>query len=792
MLIKLSKFCFFFLFIFTPLAFGTTEPWSYAIMEITAGLAAVFFFLHILKNNESVYQVPGLIPLLLFLLFILLQIVPLPPMVIKWLSPHAFDIHQTIWSLTDTEYGMTLSINPKATVLQFFRYSTYVLYYILTVQLLKDKSMLQTTVLIIAFFGGLLAFSSILQFYLTEDMALWFRHSPSNSIVVGPYANHNHYAGLMEMMFPVVLGLFLFYRPRIGNTSLIKGIAEMFAQEKANIHILIGASALLIVVSIFVSLSRGAMISTCLALFLFTFLLLKRRINKSNTMLLIAVIMIAALTIGWFGWDQIFDRFASLKKAQGVIYESRLDFWKDTSSIIRSYPITGSGIGTFPHIYPSHRTIISGFFLTHAHNDYLELLAESGLVGFGLITCFFLSFIFKTCRVFAKRRDAFSIYLYMGSITAILSILIHSFTDFNLQIGANGLWFFFILGIAVSAANTGLKKQSLKTRLTPIAFKGSKAIGLCISVGLAVFIILGNASHLIGLFYYNNIRNFTISSRTPETILEKIEKVAGYAHRFDPLEAAYPFTKANTRWFLRDKTQAAANFTTALQLDPLDSRHLARYASFLARNGEEDKAGMAYEKSMIYDRSNPEYTFQYAAWQIVTEQDEKGILYMRKVLDMDETYIDRVLTAMIIGGIDAWQVEKAIPEKPGPSIAFANFLYDTGNSAEAEERYLSTLDMIEKMPYDKTHDIKRFEKDLRDYFLKIHRFFKSKKDLQHAMHVLERAEKRLPQDPWIKLKLGDLYYQMGILYKAAEKYDQVLLWLPDNKRARQQLQKINP
>ena len=139
---------------------------------------------------------------------------------------------------------MTLSVNHKAGLSEFFRYGTYVLFYLLTVQSLKEKDTLQAMTLVIAVFGGLLAFSSILQFYLTKDMALWFRYSPDNSIIVGPYVNHNHYAGLMEMIFPIVLALFFFYRPRIGKTSFFRGIAEILSQEKANIHILIGSSAL--------------------------------------------------------------------------------------------------------------------------------------------------------------------------------------------------------------------------------------------------------------------------------------------------------------------------------------------------------------------------------------------------------------------------------------------------------------------------------------------------------------------------------------------------------------------
>ncbi len=580
MVLKLSRGLFFFLFIFTPLAFGTTEPWSYAIMEICTGLALLCFFISILKDDNKFYQVPGLVPLVLFLVYILFQLLPLPPWLVQWLSPAAFEIHKTTQLLTHSDAWISLSLNHKATLSEFFRYGSYAMFYVLTVQLLRRKEMLQATVIVIAIFGGVLAFSSILQFYLTKDMALWFRHSPINSIVVGPYANHNHYAGLMEMIFPVVLGLFLFYRPRIGSTSLIKGIAEIFSQEKANIHILIGTSALLIIISIFVSLSRGAMISTCLALLVFTVLLLKRKISKGSTTLLITVIILSALSIGWFGWDKIFERFASLKNAQGVIYEHRLDFWEDTKEIIRHYKLTGSGMGTFPHVYPLHRSFSSERFLSHAHNDYLELLAEGGMIGFLIAAAFLATLFRKTYIVFTRRRDAFSVYLYIGCVTAITSILLHSFTDFNMHIGANGLWFFFVAGIGVSAANTGMRKQSRETRLVPVTSAPKKSLSFVVVLIVAVSSIAFNISNLLGIFYYSNIKDFAMDAKTPSDIIQKIEKVAGLASRFDPFTAEYSFITANTAWFLNDIERSRSHFNRSVNLAPLNSRILNQFGDF--------------------------------------------------------------------------------------------------------------------------------------------------------------------------------------------------------------------
>ncbi|MCP4020825.1 MAG: O-antigen ligase family protein, partial [Desulfobacteraceae bacterium] len=516
----ISKFIFIFLIIFTPLAFGTVEPWSYAIMEILTAFALLLFFLSVIRKDDELYKVPGIIPLILLLSYVLFQLIPLPPEVVKFLSPTAYDIQLNTNIFTNVQ-TMTLSLNSKATLSEFFRYSTYVMFYVLTVQHLKDKVLLRNTALIITLFGGLLAFSSILQFYLTDHMALWFRHSPNNSIIVGPYINHNHYAGLMEMIFPIVLALFFFYRPRIKNTSLFKGVAEILSHEKANIHILIGTAALLIITSIFVSLSRSAMICTFFSLILFTFLLIRRNVSKGNTIMIVGVIMMTALCIGWFGWDQIFERFAKLKNAQGIIHETRFDFWQDSKKMLDDYKIAGSGFGTFIHTYPSYRTLKAPHTLTHAHNDYMELISEGGIIAFTLLALFFIVFIYRTYTQFSKRKQAIAIYLYMGSITSILAMLLHSFTDFNTHIGANGLWFFFVMGFAVSAVFTNFRKFNFLTRLPEVTSKLKKWTAFFIVLILFLATVGYNLSHLIGLFYFSNIKEVTLNADTPSKALKK-------------------------------------------------------------------------------------------------------------------------------------------------------------------------------------------------------------------------------------------------------------------------------
>lgn len=772
-------YLFVFLIIFTPLAFGTVEGWSLAIMEIFSVSSLALFMVQGLKKREKLFFVPGILPLILFLLYILFQIIPLPFSIVKMISPAAAAIHQHALDISENSW-ITISVHPKVTVSEFFRFTSYVFFYVLTVQLLKNRFYLKTTVIIITIFGALLSFSSILQFYLTDDMAMWFRHVPKNSMIVGPYICHNHYAGLMEMIFPIVLAFFFFHRPRLHNSSIFKSIIEILGQEKANIHILIGGAALLIITSIFVSLSRGGIISLSLSLIFFIWLIFKRKISQGNTFLIMGIMLLTAMSVGWFGWDQIFERFARLKDAQGVIYNSRFDFWKDSIPILINFPLTGSGLGTFFDIFPTFQMLHGYLDLAHAHNDYIELAAEGGAIAFFLAAAFMVTLFIKTYKVFLTRRDAYSVYLYMGSITAILAILIHSFVDFNLHIGANGLWFFFMAGLAVSAANTGVRSNSIATRLPYIKSEMIKRI----SVGLVLFILpmtfLYHFSNLVGRYYFSHITNLKITSKSSVSDLKAIENIADHAIGFDPMRAEYFFAKANASLYLKKDFEARQNFEKSVRLNPANSHYLKRYAQYMAGKGNFLQAEKLFADSIRSDISNAELHLEFGVWLLSQKRKDEGLAYVKKAVVLKGELIDRALTAMAILRLSDQDMEKIVPESPGPYITWAGFLYSMGKRELAEKKYIQSLKYIETQ-----------KKINKWHYYQVKDFFKKRGKNKEALAVMQKAAAVLPLDAGIRVSIGDIYRDMKIDYRAVQEYENALFIDPQNREARHRLKQMN-
>lgn len=193
---------------------------------------------------------------------------------------------------------------------------------------------------------------------------------------------------------------------------------------------------------------------------------------------------LALLAVSWFGWQPIFDEFGSHIDVNGTIREGRTTLWADTLVIFKDYPLFGAGFGTFNDVYPAYKTIESNLIFEHAHNDYLEMLTDGGIIGFLLAVWFCYAVLSHCAGKIRKRRDRFAVLLGISSITSISALLIHSIVDFNLHNGAVGLYFFLACAIGVAAVNTRYGAYG-ESSLLPGASSGSRFV-----TGFSAFLFL--------------------------------------------------------------------------------------------------------------------------------------------------------------------------------------------------------------------------------------------------------------------------------------------------------------
>jgi hypothetical protein len=292
-----------------------------------------------LRHREPLVSVPGLLPLLLLAAWGLLQLIPLPAGLVALISPMTHAYCQETLGIVQPLAWMPLSLSSRATLTGLFRLSAYIAFYVLSVQLLADKGYLKRTVVVVVVFIALLSFIAIVGRVNSNGLVLWVYDAKTTGSY-GPYINRNHMAGLLVMMLPVIAALFLLHRPPIRYQSLRESLMEFFNVPRLSIYALSGRGAGVTLIAVFLSLSRGGMISASLSIGLLYGLLYKINARRSGMMALIIGGVLVFMLVGWYGWTPIVQRFDRIVDEQGNIREQRPVIWRDSLVMAADFPVT--------------------------------------------------------------------------------------------------------------------------------------------------------------------------------------------------------------------------------------------------------------------------------------------------------------------------------------------------------------------------------------------------------------------------------------------------------------------
>jgi O-antigen ligase len=123
-------------------------------------------------------------------------------------------------------------------------------------------------------------------------------------------------------------------------------------------------------------------------------------------------------------------------------------------------PILGWGFGTFAEVYPEFRSFYTNFFVDKAHNDYLQLLVEMGVLGFATMLWFLVTLYYRAIKKLKNWTVDTNGALSLAAMLGITGILVHSFLDFNLQIPANAALFYVLCTLAAMEPRFGLTRRT--------------------------------------------------------------------------------------------------------------------------------------------------------------------------------------------------------------------------------------------------------------------------------------------------------------------------------------------
>ena len=411
--------------IFTTLAHGAVEPWSLALFELmVVGLLLLWGIKATLDRRLEITIPATALPIAALLLLGMTQSV-------------AFNAAGQRASLS-----MDVEATRRAVTVIFFLGVSFVV--AANFFITRERLFLLANLLTV--FGAVVAAFALIQYFTWQGRFYWLRATGHS--VFGPFVNHNHFAGYMAMVMPVPLGLIV--RVIHGQARLVYGFAAA----------LMGTATI-------VSGSRSGVVSLTAAVVLMA--VLNKRLRRhpmvddpaeSERFFLwkfgpIAVVTLAMIAgVLWIGATPVIERFGDAVDQvarSGSPDVSRATIWQETVEMVRDHPILGAGLGTYYTIYPRYARTEKLFGLDYAHNDYLQIVAEAGMVG-GAIAVWFIIVIFSAMSRAIQFRDSLSAGLALAAGAGIFAVAVQSLSDTDLQIPSNALLFLVLTAVVSRVA----------------------------------------------------------------------------------------------------------------------------------------------------------------------------------------------------------------------------------------------------------------------------------------------------------------------------------------------------
>lgn len=436
----------------STLLFGAVEEWAIAIVGIVTAVAFIAFVRKWDRFPLSPTLPPGadrdpdadsyvnpdpkrlLILTAALFAYGLFQLVPLPTVLLKAIHPALKTLlalptlpapdAASAQPIASLPMFHSISVYPFATELELAHVAIYLMVFLMAAFGFHDKEDVRILIRMLVFFGFILAIFAIVQRATWNEKIYWFSAiSNPRAQPFGPFVNKNHYAGWINMIFPF---------------ALAAGFTAATLDRKIR-YLLYG---LAMAVTVFFSLSRGGVMAFFAGVFVFCLFVLSAKTSRRRFIPILLFVAVLIAFLAYLGVSPLLERFSQLD----IPHHERVTVWKATLGAFLDFPVFGSGIGTYGHAFKLYHPA-TWYFYDMAHNDYVQLLMEAGVVGTALVT----AFIILVLKIFVSSEwTERETYLKGAFFASFTTIAFHSIMDFNLHIPSNAILLALLAGLSVS------------------------------------------------------------------------------------------------------------------------------------------------------------------------------------------------------------------------------------------------------------------------------------------------------------------------------------------------------
>ncbi len=426
---------------FMPLVFGVVHAWSEEVVLalVTAMVGCLGVKMLRIPRVRLVWSW-SYIPIVLFVLVPVLQLASLPASVVELISSHTVEVrNELLGDLPDSHpmTAMSLSLYRHGTRHDLRLLLAISAVFFVVFNTCRSRTQIKRLLAAIAVIGGGVALLALAQqSVLGNGKIYWFVPTYAGAFS-GPFINHSHFSQFMNLSLGAALGLlFVMLQESFdrGSPTGQRVVEYIFSPEAKGFWLLLGV-VIVGATTVFVSMSRGGMISMLIATAVMALAVVfgrKEHIRRGWIIAVVALVVFACLL--YMGFDVVYDRLSTVRDLGE--YDDRGQIVKDVALAWTQFPLLGTGLGTHQVVYPMFDRTNSPALASHAENEYAQAAEETGGVGFlllALLAVFAVGAYFK--NIIRQSQPIHSAAYGLGF--GLTAILLHSFSDFGQHLPAN-------------------------------------------------------------------------------------------------------------------------------------------------------------------------------------------------------------------------------------------------------------------------------------------------------------------------------------------------------------------
>ena len=427
-----------------PIIFAAVQPWVWSLYSLMMIAGAILSLWTMLGQKDHYRSHAITISVAAFFFWTLFLCIPFPHTALSFISPTRAEILSHAWVLTgSTPDWESLSYLRRSALSWWVFLLSLGLFFLVVRNLCTERKTLKRVVFVMIGIGLLEAVYGLIQALVPSMGVLWVDYIQDYmGTARGTFINRNSFAAFIGMIWPLALGI------TIAMTGRVYSLKELLKSDRLNRQALMALGIIVFLLALIFTRSRAGIVSGLVGFLAFSILARTgmKAIAMHTRVLMGGIIVLLCIYAMTIGVGPIVQRFLSLGDDSG----SRMDIWRDSLPIINDHPL-GIGLGNYENVFQVYnQSLTSDRTVIHAHNDYLQLLIETGWIGFSAIMIGFFTFLGKSARRIKQldfRKDPLRFYLAVGAFSGLISMSVHGLFDFNLQIPANCLYFVVLMAV---------------------------------------------------------------------------------------------------------------------------------------------------------------------------------------------------------------------------------------------------------------------------------------------------------------------------------------------------------